>query len=356
MKKNKQKALLQFKKSKNKINQVMMNEPKTMAYVYGAADLYEQAMEAYDEGEKIVLLEKALKLAPDDLDILSELILQLYSPLEAYEQLCRIEKETYHKNKKTIMDGYGYLDNRPYFRLKHRLIQLAIEIGAFRQAIEHSEESLVRNESDNLGVRYELMGVYAIVHDLINAEKLFNSNVNYKHDDRMLVPLVANYIIHENFEKASLYIKILCDENPNILDFLAHGRLEFLGIPWFNSYMRNSRESAYLSFFGIRPLLMISEYVVDMFYQLVKTLNTDYFENIEEKKEKILQARLMSYSLAGKGIFKNIKSQYVYSLLLNDLEKKSDFKKVTIEEVLKLDNIGKKTIDRLIENGVVFKK
>ena len=191
-----------------------------------AYDYLDLAKEATSPKKKQEYLQKAVELDPDNVDVQLELIITSpeKKPCEhqkALENL--IAKET----KKLEKEGYfedagmfwGILETRPYMRLRMAYLDLLIHNGMIRCAINEGNELLRLCENDNLGVRYQMMSLYALMEDEENALKLHEKFENYD-ETQMLLPLAILYYKLNQSEKAAGYLKRLSAVNKDTKSFL----------------------------------------------------------------------------------------------------------------------------------------
>lgn len=151
-----------------------------------AYDLYEQAMESYNPSEIRKLLKQALRLYPNFTDAKIELTFLIedeFKRLKEFEKLEKLEKE-YLENEgyfteDNISHFYGILETRPYIRLVYSIASLYQEMGSYRKAIELYENIIELNKNDNMGARYSLMGLYAMLEE---PEKMFAIIKRYPED------------------------------------------------------------------------------------------------------------------------------------------------------------------------------
>ena len=142
-------------------------EPET------ADDYLELAEEETSKKKQIEHLNKALELEPDNLDagrMMAELTAK--NPYALMEELSRLLEKG---NRQMMKEGYfadeykgdfwGVIETRPYMRLRHLYMQTLTECGMLRRAARECEELLELCENDNLGVRYDLMHLYAMLEE-----------------------------------------------------------------------------------------------------------------------------------------------------------------------------------------------
>ena len=143
------------------------DEPET------ADDYLELAEEETSKKKQIEYLNKALELEPDNLDagrMMAELTAK--NPYALMEELSRLLEKG---NRQMMKEGYfadeykgdfwGVIETRPYMRLRHLYMQTLTECGMLRRAARECEELLELCENDNLGVRYDLMHLYAMLEE-----------------------------------------------------------------------------------------------------------------------------------------------------------------------------------------------
>ena len=85
-------------------------------------------------------------------------------------------------------------------------------------AEKECEEMLELCDSDNLGMRYTLMHIYALFEEEDKALKLFEK---YSDDGaQMLLPLSIIYFKKRDFENARKYLELLKKRNKGLKDFI----------------------------------------------------------------------------------------------------------------------------------------
>src|SRR5215203_1056358 len=129
-----------------------------------AQDLIYEAFETESSRKRIQLAKKALKtsgdcadayvlLAEEDAESLEEAKDLYQKGVEAGERA--LGRETF---KEEAGHFWGILETRPYMRARQGLAACLWELGEHGEAIEHYQEMLELNPSDNQGIRYELAG------------------------------------------------------------------------------------------------------------------------------------------------------------------------------------------------------
>ena len=139
-------------------------------------------------------------------------------------------------------------ETRPYMRVRYTYFDVLISCGMMRRAIDEGQRLLELCENDNLGVRYQLMHLYAYMEDEMHALALHKQFDSYE-ETQMLLPLAVLYYKLNQFDKAEDYIKRLAKANDYIgkmspygyrpftmeelLDELMHTSYLFNSVPYF---------------------------------------------------------------------------------------------------------------------------
>lgn len=163
-------------------------------------DLAEDSLAAGNEQEAIRLARKAAKLDPENIDI--EWFLIQHEEREPESILRRMQlaldrgRDSLQKQgffeEKYIGEFWQTLETRPYMRLMEQYVGMLKELGMQRMAICEAEEMIRLNKQDNLGMRYTLMHLYALLEDAESAEKLMKQYS--EHDEcPMLLGLTLLY-------------------------------------------------------------------------------------------------------------------------------------------------------------------
>lgn len=113
-------------------------------------------------------------------------------------------------------------------RVYYTYFDLLISCGMMRQAISEGQRLLELCESDNLGVRYQMMHLYVFLEDEMHALALHKQFDSYE-ETQMLLPLAVLYYKLNKFDKAEDYIRRLTKVNKDTKKFLraaAHDKLD----------------------------------------------------------------------------------------------------------------------------------
>ena len=113
-------------------------------------------------------------------------------------------------------------------RVRHTYFDALISCGMIHCAISEGEELLKLCENDNLGVRYQLMHLYACTEDELHALAL-HKRFDSCEETQMLLPLAVLYYKLNQFDRAKDYLKRLAAVNKDTKKFFraaAGDRLE----------------------------------------------------------------------------------------------------------------------------------
>ncbi len=190
--------------------------------------------EAYNEPIKskaIKLAKQALEVNPNNIDaenFITNFETNTIKKLKKYEETLNKEKANLEKddffNKENIGIFWGIIETRPYMRTKHSYMLTLIELGRYTEAVKQGEELLKLCESDNLGIRYLIMGLYTVLEKFEECEKIYNK---YSDDSTfMLFSLSIMYYKKGDYRKCKKVLKQIKDENNYILDYLI-GNIKF---------------------------------------------------------------------------------------------------------------------------------
>ena len=230
----------------------MLWEEKTDEEGNTAEDYLDLAEEARSKKQKLEYLKKALALEPQDLDIMTEIVMTENPPI--VETLKRLE-ELIAIGEKQMNEG-GYFRNhtgdfwlvvetRPYMRLLDAYFSTLVAAGMFRRAIDAGNRILHLCEGDNLGIRYEMMHLYAYLEEEKPMTRLHKA-YDRRYETQMLLPLSILYFKRKEYEKSLQYLKKLAEINKDAKTFIgamASGRIDeyiYRFSPF--GYTRNSME------------------------------------------------------------------------------------------------------------------
>ena len=144
-------------------------------------DYLELAEEATSQKKRIEYAKKSLELDSNNLDaahiIIDETIKDPLIALDKYKKLIEkggkiLEKDGFFKEFKG--EFWLAFETRPYMRVRYDYMCLLADCGMIKLAAKECEEMLELCRGDNLGVRYNLMHIYAFLEDEVSAKKLYN--------------------------------------------------------------------------------------------------------------------------------------------------------------------------------------
>lgn len=188
-------------------------------------DYLDMAEEASSKKKALEYINKALEIEPGNLDALimqadisagtPEDIEKAYLGLIKKEEK-RLKSEGYF-DEGDVGSFWLMLETRPYMRLLQRTAQLYRDCGRMRMAAEVCVKMLELCTGDNLGMRYELMHIYAFLEDEAAAEALYKK---YPHEGtQFLLPMAILYYKLGNVKKAEKYFSELCADNKDTYKF-----------------------------------------------------------------------------------------------------------------------------------------
>lgn len=187
-----------------------------------ALDILDEAYAAQDEREAAKYAKQALKLDPDLLDARIVLV-RTYEPEKQKRELEKLIKGEWQRliDEKICDDSdigifYGIVETRPYMRARYVYMDLLEQMNKLRMAIAEGEDILRLNKNDNMGVRYKLMKLYAMLED---GEKLENMAAEFREANiDFLLPQAIYYYKTDNLTKARRILKQMYMSNQYILN------------------------------------------------------------------------------------------------------------------------------------------
>ena len=201
-----------------------------------ADDYLDLAEQAASKKKCVEYLHKALELEPDNLDAKLQLITRTTEQqldeqrLALQELLDAADKQMEQTGafKEYAGEFWTAPETRPYMRVRYTYFDVLISCGMMRQAISEGQRLLELCESDDLGVRYQMMHLYVFMEDELHALALHKQFDSYE-ETQMLLPLAVLYYKLNQFDKAEDYIKRLAKANKDTKKFLraaAHDELD----------------------------------------------------------------------------------------------------------------------------------
>ena len=205
--------------------QIRMNVTEKSAKT--SADYLELAENTTGKTKKLQYVKKALELDPDNFD--AEIMLvdltsktlneELAKYEEAVERAPDVMKKKGLMTKDDIGDYWLLIETRPYMRLRYEYIRLLIGCGKFRKAADECKELLRLCKTDNLGVRYTLMHIYAHLEMENEALRLFKK-FDGSDETQMLLPMAILYYKVGKLDIAKKYLTELVTLNKDTKKFI----------------------------------------------------------------------------------------------------------------------------------------
>lgn len=190
-------------------------------------DFVELAETADDEKRALKYAKKALQLDPDNLD--AERIIAGITARSATDLLDKLKCAVAHGGRVMEEQGYGDDDSigvywgitetRPYMRLRMEYMNALKDNGMIRRAISECEDMIRLCENDNLGVRFILMHLYALMEEEEKALALLG-RYNAHEETQMLLPISVLYFKLGDMEQALVYLKRLYAVNKDTKKFV----------------------------------------------------------------------------------------------------------------------------------------
>ena len=190
-------------------------------------DYLDLAEQATSKKKCVEYLHKALALEPDNLDARLQLITRTTEE-ELDEQRLALQEllDTADKQmekagafKEHAGEFWTAPETRPYMRVRYTYFDVLISCGMMRRAIDEGQRLLALCENDNLGVRYQLMHLYAYMEDELHALAIHKQFDSYE-ETQMLLPLAVLYYKLNQFDRAGAYLNRLAAVNKDTKKFL----------------------------------------------------------------------------------------------------------------------------------------
>ena len=218
-----------------------------------AEDWLEKAENAPSYKKRMEYIRKALALEPDNLDAMrAQIEAKCGEDQEAlrerYAAVLQKADEIMARGgwfqQENIGHFWGLMETRPYMRLRLSYFEALIACGWNRAAIREGQEMLRLCEGDNLGVRYRLMHIYALLEET-DAMLALHKRYEAYEETQMLLPLALAFYKTGELEGARDFLLRLHAVNPDVKKFVHHMKrrdMDFL----------DQRESR----FGCRPFTL----------------------------------------------------------------------------------------------------
>lgn len=176
--------------------------------------------------------------------------------------------------KENLGHFYTMFESRPYIRGLMAKGSFQIAQGKFRQAAHIFERIIELNNSDNLGARYFLMAIYALLEDQKKAEKLYS---HYPYEEFLITfSLFVLYYKLDLQKEADKYFKLSIEANRHILGYFKNDtKILKAMFSRYDSYQRGSLEE-------------ITVYMQDFDFLMwgVKLGIVEYIRNYQKRQSK----------------------------------------------------------------------
>lgn len=228
--------------------------------IFKSDDLMQKAYDAKTKKEGIKLAQEAIKIYKDNIDAYNFIAIKEKDSIkrlnyinENIERATKIlEKDNFFKED--IGSFWGILETRPYMRTRNLKILTLIELGRYKEAEKECEELLKLSSSDNLGIRFILIGLYIMLEKFNEAEKLYKK---YKSEHVfMTFPLAIMQYKKGEYEKAKKLLKKIQKENKNIFYIIKNFNVNCLEEKDIPYYEIGSLEEAYLLIYDLKYLIL----------------------------------------------------------------------------------------------------
>lgn len=245
-----------------------------------------------------------------------------------------LESDAYHQCVSLPEKSWRNEECRPYLSVKMDLAMFYKQNGLYQKALTHFLEIYQADPNDSLGCRYEIMSLYVLMSNYEMASAFFNSHKEHKEDVLMQVPLLIAAILNGHQETAEELILQLCGQVDGFLEFCLQDEfpmLRVLDAGALESYQPNSEDSLYLALYNVLPLLMTASTYVQAW------LNNDFAEEDEFLED-----------------FDILTSAQLQSLTNYGIRTVADIVNYSETQLLAIPKIGKATLEKLKEAGVIF--
>lgn len=212
-------------------------------------DLLEEAYNASSKTKAIKLAKQALEVYPNNIDaecFIADFEKNQIKKLSKIETIIDKSSKILEKDNLFEEDNIGHfwgiLETRPYMRARSKKITILEDLGRYGEAIRECEEMLKLCESDNLGIRYTLMGLYCILEKFDECENLYKKFG--EQSAFMLFPMAIMYFKKGDYKKSKKFLKETQEENPYIIEILKNNIAMIKNANEIEYYAPGSKEEA----------------------------------------------------------------------------------------------------------------
>ena len=229
----------------------LMNEGSPLLASMAAeesADVFlDRAQEAGSRKERLKWIRKAREMEPEHVDAaLAEIEMTAKNPCEQEQRLFELQQKAEKQlreqgffTKDDIGSFWGLVETRPYMRVCHSYVMVLLVNRKMRLAAKECESMLRLCTSDNLGIRYTLIHIYARLEEEKVAQKFFKKCGEEWGTQFPLAMALLFYKIGKEVE-ARQYLQMLLDNNKDTKKFFSG-----YGTSKMESYISQMRPYAY---------------------------------------------------------------------------------------------------------------
>lgn len=232
--------------------------------------------------------------------------------------------------------GWINLDERPYLSTKIELAVVYKQSGLYQKALTHFLEIYNHDEGDRLGTRYELMAIYVLTSNHKAAKALFASQLYYRDDLMMVIPMIIANILAGNDQEAKTLLDGWLFRIEGLKEFCKNPVMpmdEIMEAGSLDAYQPNSMTAVYVSLSTFLAILIpSSHYIMSVIHEFLE------FETGEPFVEDL-------------AVLNSAQIETLYNLGIVTLQ---DLKEWTEKEFLAIPKMGPATLRALKEKGVVF--
>lgn len=207
----------------------MKPKNKTFDLIEQSDAYLQKALETQDFDKKMDYIDKALDVNPENVDAYIALSEIAESPFDGLQflEVAIIKAEQNLKSqglfeKPYIGDFWGIFETRTYMTARHYKIRRLFEVGYYHQAVFECKDLLVLSKNDNLGIRYSLMALYAVLKDDKSAKKLYR-----KYNENLFMfmfPYAMALYLSNQLDEAKTVFDLIKQNYPFAYNIIANKR------------------------------------------------------------------------------------------------------------------------------------
>lgn len=251
-------------------------------------------------------------------------------------RLEELERDGYLAWKSSPEKSWLNLEVRPYLSLKMDLAVLYKQNGLYQKALEHVMQMFSEDPNDFLGCRYEILALYILKSDYTMADAFFRSRKEHLDDAMMAIPMLVSAILSGADKQAEALIEQLCNQVDGFFEFCLleeFPMVRVLDAGAVELFEANSKESLYIALYSILPLLLTTSAYIQAYLNAYFAEDEVYLDN-----------------------FGILNWTQLVNLSERGIRTVDDVTYFSEKELLAIPSIGKVTLKKLKEVGVVFKK